>query len=131
MFATMDIVSLRSPGCGMESGTLSHVLVMVRVRVSLTMRESFLSYWEAQSMKEKNEDPPCCGYNGERWQPVHHQRYFVILGDGSIRVFRWSGAPFDYAAWQFGNCFKTRRAAERAREAVRQVLGVLHSERRR
>jgi hypothetical protein len=95
------------------------------------MRASFLSYWEVQGMKEKNADPPCCGYKGERWQPVHHQRYFVILGDGSIRVFRWSGAPFDYAAWQFGNCFKTRRAAERAREAVRQVLGVFHIERGR
>jgi len=60
---------------------------MVRVIVSLTMRASFLSYWEVQGMKEKNEDPPCCGYKGERWQPVHHQRYFVILGDGSIRGF--------------------------------------------
>jgi len=96
---------------------------------------SFSKYYrvntEAQGMTEKNEDPPYCGYKGERWQPVHHQRYFVILGDGGIRVFRWSGAPFDYAAWQFGNCFKTRRAAERAREAVRQVLGVFHIERER
>jgi hypothetical protein len=131
MFATMDIVSLRSPGGGMELGNPFSRPCDGQEIVSLTMRASFLSSWEAQGMKEKNEDPPCCGYKGERWQPVHQQRYFVILGDGSIRVFRWSGAPFDYAAWQFGNCFKTRRAAERAREAVRQVLGVFHIERGR
>ena len=101
---------------------------MVKVIVSLTMRASFLSYWEAQSMKEKNEDPPCCGYKGERWQPVHHQRYFVILGDGSIQVFRWSGAPFDYAAWQFGNCFKTHAEAVHARDQIKALLLQVHQE---
>ena len=131
MFATMDIGSLRSPRREMRVGNPFSRPCDGQVIVSLTMRESFLSSWEAQDMTEKNEDPPYCGYKGERWQPVHHQRYFVILGDGGIRVFRWSGAPFDYAAWQFGNCFKTRRAAERAREAVRQVLGVFHIERER
>jgi|RhiMetdeSRZDD1v2_1073273.scaffolds.fasta_scaffold723787_2 hypothetical protein len=79
-------------------------------------------------MKEKNGDLPCCGYTDERWRPTFHQRYFVILGDGSIQMFRWSGAPFDYKAWQFGNCFKTRRGAEHAREAVKQVLQAFHAE---
>jgi hypothetical protein len=68
-------------------------------------------------MKEKNGDLPCCGYKDERWQPAFHQRYFVILGDGSVQMFRWSGAPFDYKAWQFGNCFKTHTDAEHARAA--------------
>ena len=79
-------------------------------------------------MKEKNGDLPCCGYKDKRWQPAFHQRYFVILGDGSVQMFRWSGAPFDYKAWQFGNCFKTHTDAEHAREAVRQVLQAFHIE---
>ncbi len=70
-------------------------------------------------------DPPAC------WKPALHQPYFVILGDGSIKVFRWSGTPFDHGAWQLGNCFKTRRDAERAREVFKQVLRVFHTEYKR
>ncbi len=79
-------------------------------------------------MKETNDDPPCSGRSDERWRPALHQRYFLILGDGNIRVFPWSDMPFDYGAWQFGNCFKTRREAEHAREAIRQALRAFHAE---
>jgi len=79
-------------------------------------------------MPTPNPQPPD---RPEHWQPVLQQRYFVILGDGSIRVFRWSGTPFDHGAWQFGNCFKTHRDAERAREVVSQVLRLFHMEHER
>ena len=82
-------------------------------------------------MKEQNDGPPCRGPRDEPWQPALRQHYFVILGNGSIKVFQWSGTPLDYEAWQFGNCFRTRREADRAREVVRQVLWTLHTEYRR
>ena len=63
-----------------------------------------------------------------RWKPTHHERYYVILGDGSIQHLPWNDTPFDHSAWQFGNCFKTQRDAEHAREAVRQVLQAFHTE---
>jgi hypothetical protein len=66
-------------------------------------------------------DPPAC------WKPALHQPYFVILGDGSIQVFRWSDTPFDHRAWQFGNCFRTHRDAERTQEVLRQVLRDFHT----
>jgi hypothetical protein len=61
------------------------------------------------------------------WKPALHQRYFVILCDGSIQRFRWADTPFDHGAWQFGNCFRTHREAARAREVLRQVLQVFHT----
>ena len=67
-------------------------------------------------------DPSAC------WKSALHQPYFVILGDGSIQVFPWSDTPFDHGAWQFGNCFRTHREAERAQEVLRQVLWAFHSE---
>ena len=63
----------------------------------------------------------------ERWKPDTHERYFVVLGDGSIKIFQWYDTPFDYAAWQFGNCFKAESEAEHAREAVKQLLLSLHT----
>jgi hypothetical protein len=60
------------------------------------------------------------------WQPVLHQAYFAILGDGTIQVFHWGDTPFDHGAWQLGNCFRTYREAERAREVLRQVLWDWH-----
>ena len=70
-------------------------------------------------------DPPAC------WKPALHQSYFVLLGDGSIQVFSWSDTPFDHGAWQFGNCFRTHREAERAREVLQQALWTFHRDHER
>lgn len=81
-------------------------------------------------MKEKNEGPPCCGRPAEprRWQPAYHERYFLILGNGRIQGFRWSDTEFDHDAWRFGNCFRDRKDAERARKFIKQLLQNLHAE---
>src|ERR1043166_1279476 len=86
---------------------------------------------EAWNMQEQHDDPPCRGHSGEPWRPALHQRYYVILGHGRIQALPWAGTPFDYEAWQFGNCFRTHREAERAREALRHVLRSLHADSRR
>jgi hypothetical protein len=70
-------------------------------------------------------EPPAC------WKPALHQVYFTILGDGTIKIFHWAETPFDHGAWQFGNCFRTHREAERAREVLRQVLWALHRDQER
>ena len=53
MFATMDIVSLRSPRREMRVGNPFSRPCDGQVIVSLTMRESFLSYWEASEHEGK------------------------------------------------------------------------------
>jgi hypothetical protein len=64
----------------------------------------------------------------ERWKPDTHERYFVVLGDGSIKNIQWYDTPFDHEAWQFGNCFKARSDAEQARWAIKQLLLYWHTE---
>ncbi len=78
-------------------------------------------------MKETHEEPPGREPGDERWQPAPQQHYFLVLGDGSIHRFQWSGTPFDNSAWQYGNCFQTRHNAEQAREALKQLLWALHA----
>ena len=64
----------------------------------------------------------------ERWKPADQERYFIILGDGSVKNILWHSTPFDYGAWEFGNCFRVRSDAEHAREAVKQLLLYWHTE---
>jgi hypothetical protein len=59
---------------------------------------------------------------GERWKPADNEPYFIILGDGSVKMLSWHGTPFDHAAWEFGNCFQARRDAEGARDAMKAYL---------
>ena len=76
-------------------------------------------------MPTPNPQPPDAR---ERWKPDTHERYFVVLGDGSIKIFQWYDTPFDYGAWEFGNYFKARSDAEQAREAIKQLLRYLYTE---
>jgi len=61
----------------------------------------------------------------DRWMPRNGEQYFLILGNGRVQRFQWHGTEFDLDAWKFGNCFKTRRDAERAIEAVKALLKYL------
>jgi hypothetical protein len=77
-------------------------------------------------MKEKNDDPPCCGRPTDRWQPAYHAFYFAILGNGHIHSFQWSNTEFDYEAWTCGNCFQLRSDAEQARQGIKEYLSNFH-----
>jgi len=59
----------------------------------------------------------CCG-----------ERYFLLLGNGTVQRFQWHGTEFDHDTWKFGNCFTTSQDAERAREAVKVLLNYLRIE---
>jgi len=79
-------------------------------------------------MKEKQDDPLCCGQRAERWRPEHHGCYFILLGNGTVQSFRWHNTEFDYQAWSYGNCFRRRRDAEQVREQIKEVLLTFHRE---
>ena len=64
----------------------------------------------------------------DRWMPRHGERYFLLLGNGTVQRFQWQGTEFDHDTWKFGNCFKTSQDAERAREAVKVLLNYLRIE---
>jgi Protein of unknown function (DUF1488) len=63
------------------------------------------------------------------WRPAAGEQYFTILADGNVRQIPWHGTPFDYDAWQFGNCFRKRAEAKQAREQMQALLLIFHEER--
>jgi hypothetical protein len=75
-------------------------------------------------MKEHADSPPW--YTPQNWKPRNHARYYLILGNGEIQRLQWNNTPFDYEAWDFGNCFRLRREAEQAREKVKDTLINFH-----
>jgi hypothetical protein len=63
-----------------------------------------------------------------RWMPREGQRYYLILGNGAVQRFEWHSTPFDHEVWNFGNCFRLKRDAERARNTLREILLHFHME---
>jgi hypothetical protein len=61
-----------------------------------------------------------------RWKPANRESYFLILGDGDIKSFQWHGTSLDQEIWNFGNCFRSRKDAERARDALKELLMNFH-----
>jgi hypothetical protein len=61
------------------------------------------------------------------WRPEAGERYFAILADGNIRQLPWHDTPFDYDAWQFGNCFRQRAEATQARAHMQELLRIFHT----
>src|SRR5919109_1520908 len=64
----------------------------------------------------------------ERWLPRNSERYYLILGNGTIQSFYWRGTEFDHQAWSFGNCFRRRRDVAQARDQVKEVLLTFHQD---
>ena len=64
----------------------------------------------------------------KRWQPNGGDYYYIILGNGIIKIFPWNDTDFDHEAWYFGNCFRTHKEAVYAREKIAEVLRTVHQE---
>jgi hypothetical protein len=62
------------------------------------------------------------------WRPEEGELYFTILADGNVRQLPWHGTPFDYDAWQFGNCFRKRAEAQHARAHIQELLLMFHEQ---
>ena len=61
-----------------------------------------------------------------RWMPRNGDTYFVIVAHSAIQRLQWKDTDADYEAWNFGNCFKDRRAAKHARAEMKKMLAVRH-----
>jgi hypothetical protein len=59
----------------------------------------------------------------QRWKPEDQQEVYTVSECGEIRAttFRHDEHHSE-ALWAFGNCFKSRKDAARAREAIEQLL---------
>ena len=75
-------------------------------------------------MQSQNPDLP----SSDRWIPRQGERYFLILGNGTIQRFQWHSTDFDQEAWSVGNCFRLRRQAIQARYGIKEYLATFHRE---
>ena len=57
-----------------------------------------------------------------RWKPGVGGAYFSLWGTGRGFGARWYGNDEDQARYDFGNCFKTREAAERHAKRIRSMV---------
>lgn len=65
----------------------------------------------------------------QRWKPEDHQEVYRVSDCGEIRTSTFRhGEQYSEALWAFGNCFKSKKDAARAREALEQVLRNLHTQ---
>ena len=63
-----------------------------------------------------------------RWKPNDQQEVYKLSEHGEIRTATFRhGEPYSEALWAFGNCFKSKKDAERAREAIEQLLINFHT----
>jgi hypothetical protein len=59
----------------------------------------------------------------QRWRPADQQEVYKVSDSGEIRVATFRhGEPYSEALWAFGNCFKSKKDAARARKAIEQLL---------
>ena len=61
----------------------------------------------------------------KRWRAKVGQSYYIVDHDGTIVKMMEDGYIADTTGWVFGNYFKTRKNAERARRKIGKVLGSL------
>lgn len=60
-----------------------------------------------------------------KWQPSYGVKYWYIgSNDGQFFVadFHWGNDDVDFVNYDTGNCFKSREAAKKAAEAIKQYL---------
>jgi len=68
-------------------------------------------------------------HESPRWKPEDHQEVYRVSDCGEIRTSTFRHGEHDSEAlWAFGNCFKSKKDAARAREAIEQVLRNLHTQ---
>ncbi|HSX81718.1 MAG TPA: hypothetical protein VLQ80_24535 [Candidatus Saccharimonadia bacterium] len=63
----------------------------------------------------------------QRWKPEDRQEVYRVSDCGEIRAVTFRhGEQHSEALWAFGNCFKSKKDAARAREAIEQLLIHFH-----
>src|SRR5437870_6785176 len=65
----------------------------------------------------------------QRWKPADQQEVYKVSECGEIRAATFRHGEHDSEAlWAFGNCFKSKKDAARARAAIEQVLINFHTQ---
>lgn len=58
----------------------------------------------------------------KKWKPKNNECYYRITWIGEVTENIWYGLRNDESGYKFGNCFRTKKEAEVARDLVKSVL---------
>jgi len=58
----------------------------------------------------------------KRWKPSLHQKYWFIEPDGGIDWTYWVAGETDKAFYDFGNCFPTKKLADKMAKRIKTLL---------
>ena len=58
----------------------------------------------------------------ERWKPEYEGQYYFIDIKGGILQKIWFDTQVDNLCYKFGNCFRTQKEAEIARDEFKEIL---------
>ena len=58
----------------------------------------------------------------ERWKPEYEGQYYFIDIKGGILQKMWFDTQVDNLCYKFGNCFRTQKEAEIARDEFKEIL---------
>ena len=65
----------------------------------------------------------------QRWKPEDQQEVYKVSDCGEIRAATFlRGEQYSEALWAFGNCFKSKKDAAHARDAIEQLLMTFHTQ---
>jgi len=56
------------------------------------------------------------------WKPEEGEDYWAVKETGKPMKLQWNGSIYDYELHRFNNYFPTRKAAEQARDRIKEVL---------
>ena len=57
-----------------------------------------------------------------RWKPKYNECYYRITWMGEVAEDIWYGSRNDESGYKFGNCFRTKKEAETARDKIKELL---------
>ena len=57
-----------------------------------------------------------------RWKPKYNELYYSVSWSGRIMSDKWYGTWDEELSYQFGNCFRTKKEAIKAKDKIKEML---------
>ena len=58
----------------------------------------------------------------KRWKPEYRELYYYVNSAGIVMNSIWFNSDGDTLLYEFGNCYRTKKEAEAARDKIKEML---------
>ena len=88
-----------------------------KIQMEIKQKEAEVLGLKKKLEQQKKEDEQYT-----RWKPKKGEAYYSVTTEGTIGFFNWDNYFMDNACYNFYNVFKTKEAAETARDNIKMTL---------